>query len=78
MNFKSESYDKIYKDAVSTVNDEEKVEYFRAAQKILSDEAASVYLQDISEFAVYSKDFAGYRGYPLYARDFSAIYKMSK
>lgn len=78
VNFKSESYDKIYKDAVSTVNDEEKVEYFRTAQKILSDEAASVYLQDISEFAVYSKDFAGYRGYPLYARDFSAIYKMSK
>ena len=78
MNFKSSSYDDIYAKAISTIDEDEKEELFKSAQKILSNEAAGVYIQDISEFAVYNKNFAGYKGYPLYARDFSAIYKVAK
>ncbi len=78
LNFKSPSFDDVYTKAISTVDENEKVEFFKSAQHILSSEAAAVYIQDISEFAVYSKDFAGYEGYPLYARDFSAIYKVQK
>ena len=76
VNFKSDAYDAVYAQAVSTVDDGEKVDLFKKCQQILSQEAASVFLQDISEFTVYNKHFAGYKGYPLYARDFSAIYKV--
>ena len=75
VNFKSEKYDSVYKAAISTVDTASKIEGFKALQRILSEEAASVFIQDISEFTVYNKHFAGYRGYPLYVRDFSAVYK---
>ncbi|MCR5605317.1 MAG: hypothetical protein K6F69_00675 [Treponema sp.] len=74
VNFKSSSYDEAYNKAISTINEDEKVQFFKEAQKILNKEAASAFIQDISEFTVYNKKFEGYAGYPLYARDFSAVH----
>ncbi len=74
VNFKSSAFDKVYEKAVNTVKEEEKISYFKEAQKILSDEAASVYIEDIATLTVYTKEFAGNKDYPLYVTDFSAIY----
>lgn len=74
VNFKSAAFDDAYNKAVNTVNEAEQVEWFKKAQKVLSDEAASVYIEDIAMLTVYAKGFAGNRDYPLYVTDFSAIY----
>ncbi len=72
--FVSSDYDKVYRKAVATPREEERIEFFKQCQKILSDEAASVFLEDISMLAVYNKKFQGSKDYPLYVLDLSAIY----
>ncbi len=72
--FSNADYDKSYKKAVSTTREEERIAYFKQCQHILSEEAASVFLEDISMLSVYNKHFQGCKDYPLYAIDFSAIY----
>ena len=78
MNFKSDDFDKAYNAATTSTNDEEQVKLFKECQQILTKEAASVYLEDISSIYVYSMDFDGFVSYPLYAYDFSAIYKVAE
>ncbi len=76
VNFKSDAYDEAYKAAVASIDEQERIAKFKECQKILADEAASVYIQDISNILVYNNHFDGYVGYPLYAVDFSVIYKV--
>ena len=64
-------------DMMSTISVEQ-VKLFKECQQILTKEAASVYLEDISSIYVYSMDFDGFVSYPLYAYDFSAIYKVAE
>ena len=78
VNFKSDAYDRMYDKAVNTVSEDSKIACFKLAQKILSDEAASVFIEDIATLTVYSKKFAGNRDYPLYVTDFSAIYAVDE
>lgn len=75
INFKSEAYDEVYAKAIAATDDAERVELFKEAQKILSEEAASVFIQDISSVTIYNDEFDGIQSYPLYVNDFSAIYQ---
>ena len=75
INFSSEEYDSVYAKALSSVDEEERETLFKQCQQILNAEAASVYIQDISNILVYNSSFDGYVGYPLYAVDFSVIYR---
>ncbi|MBQ9537634.1 MAG: hypothetical protein IJU95_00040 [Treponema sp.] len=72
--FANADYDKTYRKAVATSREDERIDFFKQCQKILSDEAASVFLEDISMLSVYNKNFQGSKDYPLYALDLSAIY----
>jgi peptide/nickel transport system substrate-binding protein len=75
VNFKSPAYDRVY-DAVLTETDEQKrIELYKEAQRILSGEAASVYIQDIIGFRAFPKGTGGFVSYPLYVLDFAAIYR---
>lgn len=76
VNYRSETFDKAYRAACAETDDARKAELFREAQKILSDEAASVYIQDMSSINLYNKKFEGFAAYPLYACDFAAIYQV--
>ncbi|MBQ2315347.1 MAG: hypothetical protein II187_10675 [Treponema sp.] len=76
INFKSAAYDAAYISAEESVDEAQQVEGFKKAQQILNSEAASVWIQDIAEFTVYNKKFAGTRHYPLYVSDYSAIYQV--
>ena len=73
INYNNADYDAAIKKAQSTTNDEEQVEAYKEAQKILSDTAANVYLQDLADFVALNPEFTGYEFYPLYAVDFSKI-----
>lgn len=74
VNYKSEAFDETYNKAILETDDEEQVKLFKEAQKILSDECASVYIQDIDSIIINSPKFDGFKSYPLYVDDYSALY----
>ena len=76
VNFQSEEFDQHYAAATEAIDEAVREQEFKACEKVLTENAASVYLQDIANILVYDKKFDGYAGYPLYAVDFSAIYQV--
>ena len=76
VNFSSEAYDEAYAAATAATDEEARAAGFKECQRILNEEAASVYIQDIANILVYNEKFDGYAGYPLYAVDFAAIYQV--
>lgn len=78
VNFSSANYDDVYAKALATADDAERVTLFKQLQQILNAESASVYIQDVAGFMLYNKKFEGYTNYPLYATDYSAIYRVSE
>ena len=77
-NFASEAYDAAYKKAVSTTDDAAQTESFKECEKILTEEAANVYIQDVASFVALGSDFYGFEFYPLYVADFSKIFKIAE
>lgn len=76
INFSSAAYDAAYNTAINTVDDAKQTEYFKQCERILTEEAASIYIQDPSSFAIMQKNIAGFVYYPLYVLDFAALYKL--
>ena len=74
--FKSKAFDETYEKATLETDDAEQVKLFKECQKILSDECSSVYIQDISSVVVNSPKFGGFKAYPLYVDDYSAMYSV--
>ncbi|MBQ1401602.1 MAG: ABC transporter substrate-binding protein [Firmicutes bacterium] len=77
-NFASEAYDAAYKKAVSTTDDAAQTEAFKECEKILTEEAANVYIQDVASFVAMGGSFYGFEFYPLYVADFSKIFKIAE
>lgn len=73
-NYKSASYDALYKQAVNETNDAKRVQLFKQAQELISKDAANVFIQDISGFEVLKSGITGYTPYPLYVTDLSNIH----
>lgn len=76
VNYSSSDFDSAYEAAASALNEEDRISGFKKCEKILTDDAASVYIEDISNILVYTNRFGGFASYPLYATDFSAIYEV--
>jgi peptide/nickel transport system substrate-binding protein len=74
INFKSADFDSLYDASLSEPDDAKRAAIYRSAQKLISDNAASVYIQDIMGFKVFPRGrFSGLLNYPLYVTDFSTI-----
>ena len=73
INYSNEAYDAAIEKAQHTTDDEAQAAAYKEAEKILSDTAANVYIQDLADFVVLNPAFTGYAFYPLYAVDFSKI-----
>jgi peptide/nickel transport system substrate-binding protein len=65
-NFKSEDFDRVYAQAAAETDQAKKKDLYNQAQQIISDEAASVYIQDIAGLSALSKEYDGLVGYPIY------------
>ncbi len=76
--FASEAYDAKYKEAMSTTDDAAQTAAFKECEKILTEEAANVYIQDVASFVALSKGYEGFKFYPLYVCDFASIYKVAE
>ena len=48
----------------------------KECEKILTEDAANVYIQDMASLVALNKKFAGYEFYPLYVQDMAKIYRV--
>lgn len=74
VNFNSKEYDEIYAKAQATTDDAEKVQYYKELQKILTENAASVYISDPALMVAVNKKLGGYTFYPVYVQDMASVY----
>lgn len=73
VNFSNAEYDEAFNTAMSNTDDEVRTDAFKKCEKILAEEAANVYIQDLPEFVALNKKYTGYKFYPIYVLDVSTI-----
>lgn len=73
-NYKNEEYDKLYEKIMKTVDEGERAEYYHQLQSMLTNDAASVFIQDAASLVAVNKRIGGYKFYPVYVQDMSSIY----
>ena len=74
INFASPEYDEVYQKAQAAIDLTEKAEYYKQLQKILCDQAGSVFIQTPADKTALSNRIAGYKFYPVYVQDISTVY----
>ncbi len=74
INYNNPDFDAAYARAASSTDDAVRTEAFKECERILTETAANVYIQDMAEFVALDKKYAGYEFYPLYVQDFSKLY----
>lgn len=78
INYRNEAYDEAFAKAIGSVDDGEKTTYYQECQRILSETAANVYIQDLPEFVALNKKYTGYEFYPLYVQDVAKLRLVSE
>ena len=73
INFYNSEYDRIFAEA-QTTSGQEQVALYRRLQEILAEDAASVFLQDLTNFVALRANLAGFQFYPLYVLDLASIH----
>ena len=73
INYSNSAYDEAFKKAKSATDDDEKTKYYKECERILSEDAANVHIQDLPEFVAINNKFTGYEFYPLYIQDIAKI-----
>ena len=73
INYKNTEYDEIYKKAIASTSQEEKIKLYHQLQQMLTKDAASVYIQDPAKLVAVKKGIEGFLFYPLYVIDMSTI-----
>ncbi|MBP3568168.1 MAG: ABC transporter substrate-binding protein [Lachnospiraceae bacterium] len=74
VNYVNEAYDTTFAKALAAVDEQEKIAAYKELQKLLFDDAASVYIQDPALLTAVSKELGGYTFYPVYVQDMSLVY----
>jgi peptide/nickel transport system substrate-binding protein len=76
INFHSAEFDRIYDAAVAEPDEEKRIALYKEAQRIVSANAASVFIQDIMGFKAFRRGaFGGVLNYPVYVNDFASMYR---
>lgn len=74
INFSDERYDSDIAEAAKETDDAKLQELYKDAQKVLTEEAASVYICDPNLTIASAKNLKGYTFYPMVFHDFSKLY----
>ena len=75
INFSSADFDEVYTAILAEPDESSRIALYRDAQRIISDNAASVYIQDILGFKAFRAGvYGGVLSYPLSADDFASMY----
>ncbi|MBR5421239.1 MAG: ABC transporter substrate-binding protein [Lachnospiraceae bacterium] len=73
INFNSAEYDAAFAAAIGTTDDAEQTAHYEDCLRILSEDAANVYIQDLPTFVALRNNITGYEFYPLYVQDIAAL-----
>ncbi|MBP5158680.1 MAG: ABC transporter substrate-binding protein [Lachnospiraceae bacterium] len=73
INFSDPEFDELYKKAVNEVDTDKKATAYKRLQEILTEQAASVFIQSPHNVVAVSKRVEGYVFYPVYVQDMSTI-----
>ena len=73
INFNDEEYDQAVNEAITSLDGEEQEALYKRAQVILSEQAASVWLQDLCDLTVMDPALEGLTLYRTYVLDMSTI-----
>lgn len=74
INFADEEFDKVFEEAIGTTDEVVKIEKYKRIQEIISERAASAFIQDPPLLVAMNKKLSGYKAYPIYVTDMSSIY----
>lgn len=72
--FSDSEYDTVLEEALRTVDDQIKVNNYHRLQEILTEQAASVFIQDAAVLIALNPELGGYTFYPVYVQDMSQVY----
>ena len=78
INYDNPEYDTAFANAQSAEDEQQQTQYYKDCERILTEDAANVYIQDIAELVALNKKYAGYEFYPLYVQDISKIYMVGE
>jgi peptide/nickel transport system substrate-binding protein len=79
MNFNNDVFDRVYNAALSETDTVQRIRLYKETQRIITENAAAVYIQDINYPKVFRAGaFSGIFNYPLYVIDFASIYGIKK
>ena len=77
MNFRNSEFDRIYSLVLVEPDEKQRINYYKTAQRIITENATAVYIQDILYFmALSGGKYGGVLNYPLYVIDFASIYRI--
>ncbi len=73
-NFSDPEYDEVFKEAITSTDDQKQVELYGKLQTILTEDAANLYIQDMCDLVAMGNGLQGYEFYPIYVMDLSKVY----
>jgi len=75
INFKNAEFDEVFAAVLAETDSAQRIALYKKAQRIIAQNAASVYIQDILYFITFrGGTYGGALNYPLYIIDFASIY----
>lgn len=75
--YNNPAYDQVMTEANSCTDEAKQTDLYKQAAKMLTETAASVYIQDMADFVLLKNGLNGYRFYPLYVMDLSTVHYVS-
>jgi len=73
-NYKNPEFDTTLSQALTEIDLNKRVELYKKAQTILTNDAAAVYIMDPNLNVALKKNIGGYKQYPIYVQDLSTVY----
>ena len=74
MNYNSTAFDAVYAKAVMEADDATKVAYYKDLQRMLTEDAAAVFVQNPALTVAMSSKLDGYTTYPIFVQEMATIY----
>ena len=74
INYSSSEFDELFEKAKRTADETQKTALYKKLEAILTEDAASAYIQSPAQLVAVNKKLKGYTFYPVYVQDMSTVY----
>lgn len=77
INYNNPDYDALYKQAQASHDDAEQTALYKQMERVLTETAANVYIQDLADLVAINQDLEGLSFYPIYVLDLAPVHFVS-